>query len=143
MSIVTGRRPDLTAAQVLSTGPVLAVLTATAGLWTPRKQDVRLLGSCVLWASALVLADAALRAGRGIAARPLPSPVAGLESPSQDAAAEAADMEHLVVGLDDDELEPLPPDAPEEDDSDEVRVDPQLTRSGEVDEAAGKPVDFR
>lgn len=139
MGIITGVRPDLTAAQVVSAVPVAVALAATVGPWAPDAERRRLLGHAVVWSSAVVIADAILRVGRGLAARP------ALASPPEDPSVLDADALEAALQLESDDLASLPPN--EGDDGEDLRdtrhVDVKLTKTGEVDDEVGKPAGFR
>ena len=66
-SVLGGIRPDLTPAQLLSGVPVICALLASFGVWDPTEEQQQALEAAVLWAAALVLGDAGLRAGRSLA----------------------------------------------------------------------------
>ena len=127
MTIVGGRQPDLTPVQLLSAVPVIAGLAAGLGGWDPTDGQSRIVRSAMLWSSALVLADAVLRVGRGAWAQ-----------------RSAANATPVGPGdfYDEDDLEPVPGG----DDFAELletELDPELTKPGVVADAAGKPADYR
>jgi hypothetical protein len=155
MSIISGRQPDVTPAQMISAVPVIAGLTAGIGAWDPTEEQSRLVRSAMLWSAALVAADAFLRVGRGAAARPpafTPPPPDLLGHP--DVAASSALGPQIEPGEEalvtdaatepygEQDLEPVPGG---EDFAAflDVEIDPDLTKTGEVSLHAGKPVDYR
>jgi hypothetical protein len=155
MSIVSGRQPDVTPAQMISAVPVLAGLAAGVGAWDPTPEQSRIVRGAMVWASALVVADALLRVGRGAAARPpsaAPAPSDIMSHP--DAAASTAvgppvepGEETLVVDAatepyEESELEPLQ-SVDEFAAFADVEIDPDLSKTGEVGAEAGKPAEFR
>lgn len=154
MSIVSGRQPDVTPAQLISAVPVLAGLAAGIGAWEPTTEQARLVRGAMLWSAALVAADAFLRVGRGAAARPpavAPAPADLLSHPDVVASSslgppvepgeEALVTDAATEPYTEDDLEPVPG----EDFAAllDVEIDPDLTKTGEVAHSAGKPVDFR
>ena len=66
-SVVGGRRPDITAAQIVSAVPVLVGVLAAFGVWDPTQDQKDALEMAIAWAIALVFGDAGLRAARGFA----------------------------------------------------------------------------
>jgi hypothetical protein len=52
---------------MVSAVPILITLLASFGVWTPSKEQQDALEATVGWAAALVLGDAGLRVGRGLA----------------------------------------------------------------------------
>jgi hypothetical protein len=155
MSIIGGRQPDVTPAQMISAVPVIAGLAAGIGAWDPTNEQSRLMRGAMLWSAALVTADALLRVGRGAAARPpafAPPPPDLLGHPDVAASAalgpqiepgdEALVADAATEPYGDEDLEPVPGG---EDLAGflEVEIDPDLTKTGEVAVHAGKPVDYR
>lgn len=67
MGVLNGDRPDITPAQIVSGIPILSSLLAAFGVWNPTPEQQDALVATVGWAAALVLGDAGLRVGRGIA----------------------------------------------------------------------------
>jgi hypothetical protein len=67
MKWTEGNRPDITPAQIVSAVPILCSLLAAFGVWTPTPDQKDALEATVGWAAALVLGDAGLRVGRGLA----------------------------------------------------------------------------
>jgi hypothetical protein len=155
MNLLTGPRPDLTPAQIVSAVPVLGAMAAAATPGRRTDEQIRVLRGAMAWSAALVVADALLRVGRGVAARPPAAPPAPADLMGHPDAA-ASDAFGPAVGLgeeevvfdpateawSDDDLEPVPGDV-EEPEAEQIEIDPGLTRTGEVDDAAGKPVAFR
>jgi hypothetical protein len=156
MNLLTGPRPDLTPAQIVSAVPVLGAMAAAATPGRRTDEQIRVLRGAMAWSAALVVADALLRVGRGVAARPPAAPPAPADLMGHPDAA-ASDAFGPPVGLGeeevvldpatesyaDDDLEPVPGVAEEPADAEKVDIDPDLTRTGEVDDEAGKPVAFR
>jgi hypothetical protein len=155
MSIVSGRQPDVTPAQIISAVPVVAGLAAGVGAWDPTAEQSRIVRGAMLWASALVVADALLRVGRGAAARPpavSPPPAdilghpdavaSGTLGPPVEPGEEALVADAATEPYDDGDLEPLP-GVDEFAELVEVEIDPDLSKTGEVGDEAGKPVEFR
>jgi len=155
MSILSGRQPDITPAQLISAVPVIAGLAAGVGAWEPTAEQSRLVRGAILWSAALVAADAFLRVGRGAAARPpavAPAPADLLGHP--DAAASGSlgppvepGDEELVIDAatepySEEDLEPVPGGEDFASLAD-VEIDPDLTKTGEAALNASKPVDFR
>jgi hypothetical protein len=78
MNVLKGRRPDITAAQIVSGVPIICTMLAAFGLWEPTEEQKDALTAAVVWAVALVFGDSALRIGRGLAAsRATPEEEAG------------------------------------------------------------------
>jgi hypothetical protein len=155
MSIIGGRQPDVTPAQMISAVPVIAGLAAGIGAWDPTEEQSRLVRGAMLWSAALVAADAILRVGRGAAARPpafAPPPAdllghpdvapSSALGPQIEPGDEALVTDAATEPYSEDELEPVPGG---EDLSAymDVEIDPELTKTGEVTLHAGKPVDYR
>ena len=155
MSIIGGRQPDLTPAQMISAVPVIAGVVAGMGGWDPTKEQSRLVRGAMIWSAALVAADAFLRVGRGAAARPpavAPPPpdllghpdvaASSALGPQREPGEEALVTDAATEPYGEEELEPVPGG------EDlvgylEVEIDPNLTKTGEVAVHAGKPVDYR
>ena len=77
--VLGGVRPDLTPAQLVSGIPVICALLASFGVWDPTEEQQQALEAAVMWAAALVLGDAGLRAGRSIASSRVESTEVAIE----------------------------------------------------------------
>jgi hypothetical protein len=67
MNIITGQRPDLTPAQLVSGIPILAELLHSFGIYNLSVSQQDSLAHAATWALALVAGDTILRVGRGVA----------------------------------------------------------------------------
>lgn len=67
LDFITGRKPDITPAQVVSGIPILADLLHTFGVYDLSAEQVDSLNKTALWAVALLGADAVIRLGRNAA----------------------------------------------------------------------------
>lgn len=66
MNIFSGMRPDITPAQIIAGIPLVANFLATYGVWSPNESQQGSLSDLMVWAFALLGADAAIRVGRNI-----------------------------------------------------------------------------
>jgi len=67
MNIISGQRPDLTPAQLVSGIPILAELLHSFGIYNLSVAQQDSLAHAATWALALVAGDTILRVGRGVA----------------------------------------------------------------------------
>lgn len=67
MNWFTGRRPDITPAQIIAGIPLIANFLAAYGVWAPTLKQQGVLSDLLTWAFALLGADAAIRIGRNVA----------------------------------------------------------------------------
>jgi hypothetical protein len=63
-TVVGGRRPDITVAQILSVIPVIAGLLAAFDVYEVNDEEAEALKFAILWGIALIFGDAGLRAAR-------------------------------------------------------------------------------
>ena len=156
MSVLTGPRPDVTPAQLISAVPVVVGVAATAARRGATPEQSRVLRGAMVWASALVVADALLRVGRGVAARPpavAPPPadllahpdalLSGLAGPLVEPGEEEVVFDSATDPYHEEDFEPLPAGNGHDADLLAPDLDVELTKTGAADEAAAKPADFR
>jgi len=67
-NILTGQRPDITPAQLVSGIPILAELLHSFGIYNLSAAQQNSLAHAATWALALVAGDTILRVGRGVSA---------------------------------------------------------------------------